>query len=243
MQKPKQLLKRLSQGWDELKMAARTIAIGDIHGYSTALRALLAIISPTSEDTVIQLGDAIDRGTDSQGVLELLIRVAEQSNLIFVKGNHEELLLNALDDAAALPRWLRNGGNSTLESYGCADPTEISEKHLKFVRSAIDYYETERFVFLHAGYVENLELNEQPALALRWRVTNKNTPPHLSGKTVVTGHTPQLSGKVLDLGHVICIDTNCVHGGWLSAIDMESRTVWQANNRGEAYVYLKGQQC
>ena len=214
-------------------MLARTIAIGDIHGCSTALDALVDAIKPISADTLIQLGDVIDRGLQTPAVIETLISLTSRCNLIFVRGNHEELMLNALNDVAALPRWLRNGGDLTLDSYDCESVSDIPPQHLDFIRSSVDYHETDRHIFLHAGYVENLELAEQPPLALRWRVTNENTLPHLSGKTVVTGHTPQKSGNVLDLGHVVCIDTDCVRGGWLSAMDVESRTIWQSNNRGK----------
>lgn len=75
-------------------------------------------------------------------------------------------------------------------------------------------------------------MNEQPSLALRWRVTNENCQPHSSGKTVISGHTAQKSGEILDLGHVKCIDTNCVNGGWLTAFDVDTRQTWQSNQRG-----------
>lgn len=210
----------------------RIIAIGDIHGCSRALAALIKLIAPTSSDILIQLGDAIDRGPDSRSVMEQLIELSSRCTLIYVRGNHEELLLNSLEDAAALPRWLRNGGFETLRSYDCDDPRFIPKQHLDFIRSSIDYLELENFIFIHAGYVENQPMAEQLPLALRWRVTNANSRPHLSGKVIIAGHTPQMSGDILHIGHARCIDTNCVHGGWLTAMEVVSKQVWQCNQAG-----------
>jgi serine/threonine protein phosphatase 1 len=76
-------------------------------------------------------------------------------------------------------------------------------------------------------------MNLQPGQALRWRVTEASTAlPHQSGKVAVVGHTPQHSGEVLDLGFLVCIDTNCARGGWLTALDTTSGRVWQADRLG-----------
>jgi serine/threonine protein phosphatase 1 len=95
------------------------------------------------------------------------------------------------------------------------------------------YYETPTHLFLHAGYVPELALAEQPGLALQWRVTDAATAvPHRSGKVAVVGHTPQQSGEVLDLGFLVCIDTNCARGGWLTALEVGTGRVWQADRSG-----------
>ncbi len=76
-------------------------------------------------------------------------------------------------------------------------------------------------------------MGQQPALALRWRVTDaKSAVPHDSGKVAVVGHTPQSNGEVLDLGFLVCIDTNCVRGGWLTALDTSTGQLWQADRGG-----------
>jgi serine/threonine protein phosphatase 1 len=104
------------------------------------------------------------------------------------------------------------------------------EPHRKFIAACRGYYETATHLFVHAGLVPELPLSEQPALALRWRVTDAATVvPHHSGKVALVGHTPQHSGEVLDLGFLICIDTNCARGGWLTAIDVGTGRVWQAD--------------
>src|SRR5262245_60479391 len=99
-------------------MPGRTIAIGDIHGCSEALTALLRVLSPIQEDTIITLGDYIDRGDDSRAVLESLMALADRCRLIPLLGNHEEALLDALRNKETLRRWLNLGGTDTLRSYG-----------------------------------------------------------------------------------------------------------------------------
>jgi serine/threonine protein phosphatase 1 len=221
-------------------MAGRTIAIGDIHGCSVALAAVIDAVAPGREDTVITLGDYIDRGPDSRGVLDRLLRLAGSCRLIPLLGNHEEVLLDALLDKDNLRRWLVLGGADTLRSYGWAPggPRRavadwIPAPHREFIAAARSYHETSTHLFIHAGYVPELPMAEQPALALRWRVTDAATAsPHCSGKVAVVGHTLQRSGEVLDLGFLICIDTNCARGGWLTALDVGSGQVWQADRAG-----------
>src|SRR5262249_48407239 len=88
-------------------------------------------------------------------------------------------------------------------------------------------------LFVHAGLEPELPLAEQPGLVLRWRVTDLATAaPHHSGRVAVVGHTPQKSGEVLDVGFLVCIDTNCARGGWLTARDVGSGQVWQADQAG-----------
>jgi serine/threonine protein phosphatase 1 len=222
-------------------MAGRTIAIGDIHGCSAALTALLGALAPQADDTLITLGDYIDRGPDSQGVLDQLLALGRRCRLVPLLGNHEEMLLAALSGPGGLEVWLRCGGAETVLSYGWAPggPRRglaglIPEAHRRFLADCLSFHETSTHLFVHAGYVPELSLEEQPGEALRWRATDRHTTrPHGSGKTAIVGHTPQRSGEILDLGFLKCIDTHCHGGRWLTALDIESGQVWQANQRGE----------
>lgn len=214
-------------------MGGRIIAIGDIHGCSIAFETLLTEVRPTSSDQIILLGDIIDRGPDSAGVVQQAIELSHRCSLSLIRGNHEEMLLDSVNDGNNTERWIRNGGAETLMSYGCRKPSEIPPQHLDYLFNSLDYVETDHYIFLHPGYVEDIDLHLQPALALRWRVTNRNCKAHCSGKTVVVGHTAQKSGQILDLGFTKCIDTDCVRGGWLTAIDVGSGVIWQANQLGE----------
>jgi serine/threonine protein phosphatase 1 len=218
----------------------RTIAIGDIHGCPDALAALVAAIEPGPDETLVALGDYIDRGPNGRGVLDALVALGRRCRLIPLLGNHEELLLDALRDIANLRRWLTLGGPETLRSYGWAPggPRRaladlIPRAHREFLVGCRQYYETSSHIFVHAGYVPEFPLNTQPGEALRWRVTDAGSArPHCSGKVAVVGHTPQLSGEVLDLGFLVCIDTNCARGGWLTALDTGTGHIWQADRGG-----------
>ena len=94
----------------------RTISIGDVHGCAHALEALLAEIAPTKDDQIVCLGDFIDTGRDTREVIDLLIQLDSQTELICLLGNHEEMLLSAINDSKLLPSWLTCGGQMTLIS-------------------------------------------------------------------------------------------------------------------------------
>ena len=96
--------------------APRILAIGDIHGCAYALDALLRAVNPAPDDLVITLGDYVDRGLDSAGVLNRLIRLAQTHRLVALRGNHEEMMLNAREGDGPLALWLACGGEATLMS-------------------------------------------------------------------------------------------------------------------------------
>jgi serine/threonine protein phosphatase 1 len=222
----------------------RTIAIGDIHGCSKALATLIDIISPTPDDTLVPLGDYIDCGLDSRGVLDQLIDLARRCQLVPILGNHEEMLLAAARSPSALKEWLFCGGKQTLASYGVgggnAYPPDslvgrmIPEGHWNFVVHCHPFYETQTHIFTHASYLADVPMGQQPRESLRWAFVNpKTAQPHCSGKVVVVGHTTQRNGEILDLGFLKCLDTACEAGKWLTAFDVGTNHVWQANKRGE----------
>ena len=95
----------------------RILAIGDIHGYRTALDALLEAVAPTESDWIICVGDYVDRGPDSRGVLDRLLELQKTGQLIALRGNHEEMMMTSREEPGLLPMWLMNGGEQTLESY------------------------------------------------------------------------------------------------------------------------------
>lgn len=209
----------------------RTIAIGDIHGCSQALRAILDAIAPTAEDRLIFLGDYVDRGPDSKWVIQHLIELREFCPTVFLLGNHEIMfrgVLRGLDPAL----WLQQGGRQTITSYGGV-LDRVPEAHRQFLERCLPYFETPQVMFVHANYIADLPLASQPEEALYWEhLTDRLPAPHFSGKHVYCGHTPQRDGKIGYYNHLTCLDTYCFGGLWLSAIDIESLETWQVSREG-----------
>lgn len=215
-------------------MPPRTLAIGDIHGCAAALATLLAAVAPARDETIVTIGDYVDHGPDSRGVLAQLIELSTACQLVPLLGNHEEMLLGAWHGRLDHDYWLRFGGAKTLESYGAADICELPPEHIAFCEGLRLFHETAGFLFVHAGYWPNLSLAETPTTAILWEhFDTTQTGPHTSGKIAIVGHTPQRDGRIRDAGYIRFIDTHAYKGGWLSALDVTTGAYWQANERGE----------
>ncbi|MFO0905916.1 MAG: metallophosphoesterase family protein [Pirellulales bacterium] len=211
----------------------RTIAIGDIHGCVRALSTILDRVPLDRDDLVVFLGDYIDRGPDTRGVIDQILKLCDTHQVITLRGNHEAMLLESLRGGPVESFWIGQcGGNRTLASYG-GGLQEIPAAHLQFFEQCRRFHETDTHLFVHANYGADEPLDEQPDEVLLWQHLSWSVPErHQSGKQAVVGHTPQRSGKVLDLGHLRCIDTACFAGGWLTALDVMSGRYWQANEQG-----------
>src|SRR5262249_14173495 len=134
-----------------------------------ALSRLIDEIQPSADDLIIPLGDYVDRGPDSRGVLDRLIELAEGCRLEPLLGNHEEMFLAVVVGKGPPQAWLRFGGAATLDSYGFSgDLSVIPQTHIDFISSCHDYFETERHFFVHANYEPDLALPEQSSATIRW---------------------------------------------------------------------------
>ncbi|TWU49545.1 metallophosphoesterase family protein [Rubripirellula reticaptiva] len=215
-------------------MSGRLIAIGDIHGCRVALEKLLEEIAPTADDIVVTLGDYVDRGPDSRGVIDVLVELGRRTRLVCLLGNHEEMMLAVIRDGEPHHSWLRYGGVETLDSYGFDGSLDfLPAEHEAFFDSLGDYFEHDGYFFTHAAYDPDEALDHQTSDMLRWYSLTEGLPaPHRSGKTAVVGHTANRDGEILDVGHLICIDTYCYGGGWLTAVDLGSREYWQVSEEG-----------
>ena len=212
---------------------ARTIAMGDIHGCHAALAALVAAIAPQPDDTLVVLGDFVDRGPDTRGVIDRLIDLSTRCQLRTLLGNHEEMLLLSRDDDLELRAWLQFGGRETLASYDVSEPSQLPSEHLQFIASCRQFFESPTHLFLHASFLPDKHPSEFPPHVLRWEsLWERIPPPHNSGKTAIVGHTALQEGEVFDLGYLTCIDTWCYGGGWLTALEPATGIVWQANRDG-----------
>ena len=140
-------------------MRGRLIAIGDIHGYAASLAALIEAIDPQPIDTLVPLGDYIDRGLNSRDVLERLIALQDRCQLVPILGNHDEVMLEVRAGAEeALDEWLSFGGVSTLASYGCDHPRGLPAEHIRFLEGCRSWWETSHHFFVHASYLPDLPL-------------------------------------------------------------------------------------
>jgi serine/threonine protein phosphatase 1 len=215
-------------------MPPRVIAIGDIHGCSVALRALVETIRPQPDDTLVTLGDCVDRGPDSVGVIDQLLELRERCHLVPLLGNHEEMMLSHLGGRPQPDNWLLCGGDATLESYHRQGRRKVPAEHIDYICTWGDYFEAPTHFLAHGAYDPERPLDAQRWAHWRWHSLRDRVPgPHVSGKTAVVGHTSQKSGEVLDCGHLLCIDTYCYGGGWLTAFDAESHTFWQVDRHGQ----------
>jgi serine/threonine protein phosphatase 1 len=211
----------------------RTLAIGDVHGCFSALQALLDAVRPGPEDRLICLGDYIDRGPNSAAVLDRLIALQEQTQLIALRGNHEEMLLEARQSSSHRDFWIACGGDTTLASYGRAGRlSDIPASHWHFIEQTCrDWYETDTHIFVHAGLRPHLPPAEQAVTDLHW-LRFSRAQRHCSGKIVVCGHTPQPDNLPTNLGDAICLDTAAHDGGFLTCLDLGTGYFWQASERG-----------
>lgn len=234
----------------------RLIAIGDIHGCLHPLRSLLEEkVLPTPDDTLVFLGDYIDRGPHSKGVLDYLIGLQQEGYAtVFLRGNHEQTLLDALDAEKNLKKglfskpknqlfitWLDGfGGQQTLDSYGLQDLKNFPKDHEDWLRSLLFYHKTDNYYFVHAGFnfAENDILTDTHAML--WIREFDYDAKKAGGRKVVHGHVPvQLDflKECLSLPHLgfIPLDTGCVYKqrpgmAYLSALDLTNGVLYSVKN-------------
>jgi serine/threonine protein phosphatase 1 len=216
-------------------------AIGDVHGCAAELNLLLdritgEVSSHGRASHLVFLGDYVDRGPDSAGVLRRLVEGPLPGvRHSFLLGNHEEAMLAVLDgDLERLPGWLRYGGFETLESYGISRQealrlrSELPERmreiipaaHVDFMRSCDDYIQSGDYIFVHAGIRPGIPLPEQEPVDLRWirdGFLDDDETEH--GVMVVHGHT--ISEEPETRKNRIGIDTGCYQSGHLTALVIE----------------------
>jgi serine/threonine protein phosphatase 1 len=225
-------------------MAGRVLVIGDIHGCRHELDVLLAGLAVTGRDTLVFLGDYVDRGPDVRGVVDRLVDLRADPGVrtTFLRGNHEDMLLGYLGrDGHYGEAFLGNGGDVTVRSYGLVGrptPTRLEgclpPTHLDFFEGTVLQHEEQGFLMAHAGVRPDRPWHQQSSHDLLWIRDEFIASPHELGKTVVFGHTP-MREVFEDLPYKVGIDTGCVYGGMLTALELPDLTV-HAVRRGAASV-------
>ncbi len=196
----------------------RILAVGDIHGCLDKLEKLMGVIKwRPDEDTLIFIGDYVDRGPDSSGVIEYILDMKKKSdNVICLMGNHEILFLDYLegkDDRI----FLFNGGVQTLDSYGGTD-LDLPEAHMDFLTSLKPFFQTKNYIFVHAGLRDNVPLGRQTLQDMLWIREEFINSKFDHGRRIIFGHTPYPMPFVHDTK--IGIDTGAVYSGELTCLEL-----------------------
>jgi serine/threonine protein phosphatase 1 len=230
----------------------RLYAIGDIHGRPDLLKSLLELIDLDQKGrseipvTLIFLGDYIDRGPDSKGVVDRLTgEFPERFTPLFIKGNHEDLLLSFIRDSDSGLAWLRNGGDATLLSYGVeleavqdafwGGPEGLAQAcerfaavlpaaHLQFYEALQLFFRFGDYFFTHAGVRPNVPLDQQSEDDMLWIRNEFLSWTQDFGAVVVHGHTPTRFPQ--DLRNRIALDTYAIRTGKLTAAGFEGSRHW-----------------
>jgi len=196
-------------------------AIGDIHGSLHKLRKLIVRCEEHADGrpmTFVFLGDYIDRGPDSSGVIGTVMDLQSRlSNLIALKGNHEALALDVIDGTDPPAFWLTQGGAETLQSYGVKDARELPQAHIDWLRSLPLRYDDGNRFFVHAGVNPHKPLDAQSERDLLWIREPFLSDERDYGRLIVHGHTPQSTGAPDLRGNRLNLDTGAVFGGPLTA--------------------------
>lgn len=239
---------------------ARYYAIGDIHGHLDALTAAHDLIALDRDRTgdfaapVIHLGDLVDRGPDSAGVIETLrMGMAMGQPWRVLMGNHDELFLHFIDNPGDLAPpmlppdigWFnpRVGGRTTLASYGMKDtdtrevadllaemPSRIPQVHRDFLRALPSFEMGQGVFFCHAGIRPGVALDHQAGEDLRWIREPFLSDPRDHPALIVHGHTA--IDRATHYGNRVNIDSGCGKGGALSAVVIENGTAWLLTDAG-----------
>jgi serine/threonine protein phosphatase 1 len=225
-------------------VGGRVFAIGDVHGCAAELDVLLHGLDLGRGDTAVFVGDYIDRGPDSRAVLDLMLALQRRDDVasVFLKGNHEDMCLAYLGRPGHWGEaWLGNGGRYALLSYGVhPDATSgevldaMPESHLAFLQGLATSHQAAGHLIVHAGVRPDRRWSEQDDEDLLWIREEFLGRPHGLPHTVVFGHTPHRA-VLVDLPYKIGIDTGCVYGGALTALELRSHEVTQVR-RGDRRV-------
>lgn len=220
-------------------MGSRRFVIGDIHGCAATLRRLVdETLRPAPEDSIYLLGDLIDRGPDSKGVLDFIFELRERGlSVSSVRGNHEEMCLQAGDDHYNLELWAANGGQAALESFQADGPGDIPHRYRDFLASLPLYILLDDFVIIHAGLNFDTPNPFEDTSAMLWTRSPVVNRQRIGGRRLICGHTPVSRTRLetsLDSDKIM-LDNGCVFVGrpgmgCLAVLELGSMTVQYQEN-------------
>ncbi|MEP6784632.1 MAG: metallophosphoesterase family protein [Sphingomonadales bacterium] len=224
----------------------RVYAIGDIHGRSDCFDALMTKIDADDAErgpaktTIVLLGDLVDRGPDSRGVVERADAMRTEYRCVFLMGNHEEIFIKAWEgDMTSARMFHRIGGRETLLSYGVTEDeydsadfdkmiemlrTHVPAEHIAFLRRFRDTYAAGDYLFVHAGIRPGTPIDEQDATDMRWIRDKFLDDARDHGAMIVHGHS--ITPGVDEQANRIGIDTGAYASGRLTALGVEGTERW-----------------
>jgi serine/threonine protein phosphatase 1 len=238
----------------------RTLVIGDIHGGLHALHQILERAKVSLNDKLIFLGDYVDGWSQSPEVIDLLISMKKSHNLICIRGNHDDLLLEWLKNGTDNPQWHQHGGEATIAAYQNRN-TKTLETHIAFIESLEDYHlDEQNRLFIHAGFtnMNGVDFEYFPklfywdrtlwetALALdkNMKISDVAYPKRFTlYNEIFIGHTPvSRIGKTIpvQMANVWNVDTGAAFRGPLTIMDVDSKAYWQSENLDTLYPNEKG---
>ncbi|GAA4838108.1 metallophosphoesterase family protein [Algivirga pacifica] len=213
-----------------------TFVLSDIHGCNLTLQKALQNIGLKEGDELIFLGDYIDRGPDSKGVIDTILHLKASGYQVHcLKGNHEEMMLQAFYDTNVLKGWLRNGGDTTLDSFGIQDLSDLDRQYIVFLMGLSVCYTKDNFLFVHAGL--NFEVADPMSdlFSMLWiRNWYEDINYHwLEDRYIIHGHTPRPIDELktmldnLPQQRYLNLDSGCIYTerpghGHLSVLHLNS---------------------
>jgi serine/threonine protein phosphatase 1 len=238
-------MRKTKFGRSRLPDGFRIYAVGDVHGRADLLVSVFDLIdthnmqAPADCTVEVYLGDYIDRGYHSREVIDLLIERSDRGNVLPLLGNHEEMMLGALEDPRMFLRWLRWGGSETLLSYGLRARSNglkevrasihklresLPESHLAFLNSLPLSFQSGDYFFVHAGVRPGIPLEQQLAEDMLWIREPFLTSTEAFGAIVVHGHSPVQTPQFL--ANRINIDTGAFESNVLTCVALEGSSAY-----------------
>lgn len=220
-------------------MKGRIFAIGDIHGCSeTFKKLLLDKIRIQKNDKIYCIGDYIDRGKDSKGVVDFILKLRNQGYHIHtLRGNHEEIMFESTKSEKNFQHWIKNGGDTTLKSFGVSSFDEMKPVYKNFFKRTKFFIKSGNFIFVHAGLNFQIQNPFEDKKAMLWLRKFPVDYEKLGENIIIHGHTPEGLESILqqEWKGAINIDGGCVYKliddfGNLVALNVTDREFIRANN-------------
>ena len=238
----------------------RILVIGDIHGGLRGLHQILERATVSQEDTLIFLGDYVDGWSESPQVLDFLIELEKTNNCIFIRGNHDELVYQWLEESKDNREWYKHGGESTVIAYTKVNAA-TKQKHIEFLKNLKNYHlDDQNRLFIHAGFTNMSGVSYEyfprlfywdrtlweTALSLDSSITKNSLyyPKRLTlYDEIYIGHTPVTKINETTPVQKACVwnmDTGAAFTGPLTIMDVDTKEFWQSETLTQLYFNEKG---